>query len=187
MCSYIPAPRRLRLTPRDVRRHNNASLSGDPIQHHRAASSYMVLPFSPLHLLSIFLLFEHDRCWFPCLDHASLLITYDVTVKVQSTKITAAFNGKLVDTTTVTNEENGSRTKRYRFVTETLTGARAVGLAVGRFGSWEMPQSPRVKGMALRPVLSGSSNSGRRKVGFAMESCLNTNTLPWFRGSQCLL
>lgn len=38
------------------------------------------------------------RCWFPCVDHASVLISYDVTVRVTSPKITAAFNGRLLET-----------------------------------------------------------------------------------------
>lgn len=32
------------------------------------------------------------------MDHASVLIIYDVTVRVTSPKITAAFNGKLLET-----------------------------------------------------------------------------------------
>lgn len=40
----------------------------------------------------------YDRCWFPCVDHASVLISYDVTVRVTSPKITAAFNGRLIET-----------------------------------------------------------------------------------------
>lgn len=45
------------------------------------------------------LLFGLRRCWFPCVDHASVLISYDVTVGVTSPKITAAFNGRLLETT----------------------------------------------------------------------------------------
>eukprot|EP00904_Undaria_pinnatifida_P011037 jgi/Undpi1/7063/HiC_scaffold_21.g09537.m1 len=89
---------------------------------------------------------DGPRCWFPCLDHASLLISYDVTVTVPSPKITAAFNGKLLETKS-TADDDGVRSTRHRFATETLTAARAVGLAVGRFAAWDVPQSPRVKGL----------------------------------------
>eukprot|EP00752_Nemacystus_decipiens_P001742 g1685.t1 len=125
---------------------------------------------------------DGPRCWFPCVDHASVLITYDVSVRVMSPKITAAFNGRLLETTDLdlqddTLEEvaadgagngNGysnaisgaaeSRTRcttRYRFSTETLTAARAVGLAVGRFATWDVPQAPRVKGLVLRASPAG--------------------------------
>lgn len=47
------------------------------------------------------------RCWFPCVDHASVLISYDVTVRVTSPKITAAFNGKLVETITLEDDDVG--------------------------------------------------------------------------------
>lgn len=42
--------------------------------------------------------FRSSRCWFPCVDHASVLIIYDVSVRVTSPKITAAFNGRLLET-----------------------------------------------------------------------------------------
>lgn len=104
---------------------------------------------------------RENRCWFPCVDHASLLIAYDVTVAVRSPKISAAFNGKLLDTVTAADEE-GNRTASYRFATETLTAARAVGLAVGRFGAWDVPQSPRVRGLFLRA--SRNSGGAKRRV-----------------------
>lgn len=84
-----------------------------------------------------------SRCWFPCLDHVSMLIMYDLTIAVRSSKITAAFNGKLVDTQTRLNDQGEKVGVSYRFVTEALTAARAVGIVVGKFGTWDVPQSPR--------------------------------------------
>lgn len=40
------------------------------------------------------------------MDHASVLISYDVTVRVTSPKITAAFNGKLVETVALGNDDD---------------------------------------------------------------------------------
>lgn len=256
--------------------------------------------------------FPSTRCWFPCVDHASVLISYDVTVRVTSPKITAAFNGRLLETAdlhdtleevdddgadTDGNRGNGSKngvpntaksrtrcvlrmcckycmyrtavisrwrfrshrvqhvpvvpcrqlhvvvvvvfpgarsldrwvlpwcsppiaskpaalkmhtvkmhtvtvilktsaavclvnptwipnaltfsglavpcvalrclrcTTRYRFSTETLTAARAVGLAVGRFAKWDVPQAPRVKGLVLRASpAGGGGRNGTLKV-----------------------
>lgn len=48
-----------------------------------------------------------NRCWFPCVDHASVLISYDVTVRVTSPKITVAFNGKLLETITLEDDGGG--------------------------------------------------------------------------------
>ncbi|CAM9321278.1 unnamed protein product [Ectocarpus fasciculatus] len=117
---------------------------------------------------------DGPRCWFPCVDHASILISYDVTVRVASPKITAAFNGRLLESITLDDDDDddgdagvnggvdgmadGNRTSYstcYRFSTETLTAARAVGLAVGRFAAWDVPQSPRVKGLVLRAASAG--------------------------------
>lgn len=103
--------------------------------------------------------FPTRRCWFPCLDHASLLISYDVTVTVPSPKIQAAFNGKMLETNPIPDED-GVRWTRYRFATETLTAARAVGLAVGRFAAWDVPQSPRVKGLVPRAPSTGNKVGG---------------------------
>ena len=91
---------------------------------------------------------------------------------VSSPKIIAAFNGKLLEKTSIVDEE-GLDTTVYGFATETLTAARAVGLAVGRFGEWDVPQSPRVKGMFLRAANGGTGKGcssaspmpGRIKVG----------------------
>lgn len=126
------------------------------------------------------------RCWFPCIDHVSLLIAYDVSVTVSSPKITAAFNGKLIESTTLTDDV-GNRSTHYRFLTETLTAARAVGLAVGRFAAWDVPQSPRVKGMVLKAAGSGSggtaiaagSGVAKRKVrGGTMPATQTTQLMP---------
>lgn len=48
----------------------------------------------------------HPRCWFPCIDHASVLISYDVTIGVTSPKISAAFNGRLLETTTLEDDDD---------------------------------------------------------------------------------
>lgn len=60
-------------------------------------------------------------------------------------------------------------TTRYRFSTETLTAARAVGLVVGRFAKWDVPQAPRVKGLVLRA--SSAVGGGRGRGGHAKVRC----------------
>lgn len=79
-----------------------------------------------------------------------------MTVIVSSPNIAVAFNGKLLEKDTVMDEE-GNVVTVHRFATETLTAARAVGMAVGRFGVWDVPQSPRMKGMFLRAYVDQTS------------------------------
>lgn len=81
-----------------------------------------------------------------------MLITYDVTLAVKSSKITAAFNGKLVDTTATIDDDGEKTGVSYRFVTEALTAARAVGMVVGKFGAWDVAQSPRCGEFVSEPA-----------------------------------
>ncbi|CAM9558336.1 unnamed protein product, partial [Discosporangium mesarthrocarpum] len=106
---------------------------------------------------------DGPRCWFPCLDTTAKGCIYEVHVSVASEDLSVAFNGKLLGRKKL--REDGQDGVSHRYITESLTGARRVGLVVGFFAPWCHPATNRIRGLFLKPEPRHSGVSSSNALG----------------------